>query len=76
MLSLLLVERLDSQARPECQMKQADEGFPSLKELITLMEEKCLILETLKPSANIANIKDRVGINSEVYNGILLLFWR
>jgi hypothetical protein len=57
-------------------MKQADEGFPSLKELITLMEEKCLILETLKPSANIANIKDRVGTNSEVYNGILLLFWR
>jgi len=72
----LLVERLDSQARPECQMIQADKGFPSLKELITLMEKKCLILETLKPSVNIANIEDRVGTNSEVYNGILLLFWR
>jgi hypothetical protein len=42
-------------------MKQADRGFPSLKELTTLMEEKCLILETLRPSANIANVKGRVG---------------
>jgi hypothetical protein len=75
-LSLLLVERLDSRTRPEWQMKQADKGFPSLKELTTLMEEKCLILETLKPSAIIANVKGRVGTNSEVYNGILSLVWR
>lgn len=40
------------------------------------MEEKCLILETLQSSANIANVKDRVGINNEVYNGILSLYWR
>lgn len=65
-LPLLLVEGLDSRTRLEWQMKQADKGFPSLKELTALMEEKCLILETLKPSANIANVKGRVGTNSEV----------
>jgi hypothetical protein len=75
-LSLLLVEPMDSRTRPEWQMKQADKSIPSLKELITLMEEKRLILETLKPSTNIANVKDRVGTNSEVYNGIVSLLWR
>ena len=37
-LSQLVVERLGSQTRREWQMKQADETFPSLKELIIFME--------------------------------------
>jgi len=40
------------------------------------MEKKCLILETLRPSASITNVKGSVGTNSEVYNGILSLLWR
>jgi hypothetical protein len=42
-------------------MKQADEGFPSLKELITFMEQKCQVLETLNPSTNIVNTKETQG---------------
>jgi hypothetical protein len=42
-------------------MKQVDKVFPTLKELITLMEQKCKDLETLKPSINIANRKETQG---------------
>jgi hypothetical protein len=42
-------------------MKQADEGFPSHKELITFMEQKCQVLETLKPSTNIVNAEETQG---------------
>jgi len=54
-LSQPVVERLDSQTRREWQRKQAGEAFPSLKELIIFMKQKCQVLETLKPSNNIAN---------------------
>jgi diphosphomevalonate decarboxylase len=60
-LSQLVVERLDNQTRREWQMKQADGGFPSLKELITFMEQKYQVLETLKPSTNIVNAKETQG---------------
>jgi len=42
-------------------MKQVDKGFPTLKELITFMEQKCKDLETLKPSTNTAHLKERQG---------------
>jgi hypothetical protein len=64
-MSQLVAERLDSQTRREWQIKQTDEEFPSLNELITSMEQKFQVLETLKPSTNIANIKETEGRNKQ-----------
>ena len=64
-MSQLVVERLDSQTRREWQMKQADEEFPSLKELITQIEQKFQVLETLKPSINAASVKETQGGNKQ-----------
>jgi succinate dehydrogenase/fumarate reductase-like Fe-S protein len=44
-------------------MKQADEEFPSIKELITSMEQKFQVLETVKPSTNVANVRETHGGN-------------
>jgi len=60
-LSQLVVECLESQTRHKWQMKQVYKRFPTLKELITFMEQKCKDLETLKPSTNIANLKEKQG---------------
>ena len=57
-LSQLVVECLESQTRHMWQMKQVDKGFPTLKELITFMEQKCKDLETLKPSTNTAHLME------------------
>jgi len=46
-------------------MKQADEEFPSLKELITSIEQKFQVLETLKLSTNVANVKETQGGNKQ-----------
>jgi hypothetical protein len=47
-------------------VKQADKGFPSLKELNTFIEQKCKDLEILKPSTNIANLKETRGGKQKV----------
>jgi hypothetical protein len=57
-LSQLVVECLESQTCHKWQMKQVDKGSPTLKELITFMELNCNDLEILKPSTNIANLKE------------------
>ena len=57
-LSQLVVQRLYSQTRWQWQMKQAGEAFPSLNIWIIFMEQECQVLETLKPSNNIANVKE------------------
>jgi hypothetical protein len=46
-------------------MKQADEEFPSLNELIASMEQKFRVLEALKPSTNVANVQETQGGNKQ-----------
>ena len=60
-LSQLVEECLERQTRRKWQMKQVDKGFPTLKELITFMEQKCKDLETLKASTNAAHLKETQG---------------
>jgi len=45
-------------------------------ELITFMEQKCQVLETLKPSTNVANVDEaHVGNDSKGHHRILTFFW-
>jgi len=46
-------------------MKEAGEEFPSLKELIASMEHKFRVLETLKPSTNVAYVQETQGGNKK-----------
>ena len=64
-MSLLIVERLDSQTCRGWQMKQEDDECTSLKKLITSMEQKFQVLDTLKPSTNATNVKETQGGNKQ-----------
>ena len=75
-LSQLVVECLESQIRRKWQMKQVDKGFPTLKELIIFMKQKCKDLETLNLSPTLLILRrHRVGNNSEGQHGVLQLLW-